>query len=525
MDLALIRADVLGPTNDVVKRPMIHVTGTKNGVDLLPGSAGEPEGGGLPLQKASRFYVKRRIIIGNAAKSLTGGKNEKSPEETGDLDALQSSGQQPTHKWRIYVKSPNKSTDDIRSFIRAVRFFLHPSFKPHDVIDVLSPPFELLRTGWGEFPVRLQIFFWDPLNKPVEIVHLIRVLTATTGKYMTMAEQAHDLDLDRRTDFTIGLAPDLISAPLPPQEEDQSMNIRVSDEDVLMMAIADFPLAGKRGKRAISSRYRPVATMEEFLRLSLTEQKQQERARAAALCSHLMTVFPTFSLAVDEVVKWCRDMGFTPASVSTFTSALERIDLATSHSLLYCRFCGLAHLPQDKFEILQKNCSLRPRKIHVTSRTPSQDLFNSQNYVMLPENSETVKRLKQECFGPSFMPYYPPDANFQREEKEICDSETSDVDLRRSFVNSRIHELHLTHTQLGMTPTVACMERAMRSFLSILVDHAVAEIPESKERSADRPVLLTPLHVFRAIPTHPELDFLSNAHMLGSAQTKDSPGG
>ncbi|PRD26174.1 UNVERIFIED_CONTAM: Yeats2 [Trichonephila clavipes] len=38
-----------------------------------------------------------------------------------------------------------------------------------------SPPFHLVKRGWGEFDVRVQIFFHDPRNKPVDIQHLLKL--------------------------------------------------------------------------------------------------------------------------------------------------------------------------------------------------------------------------------------------------------------------------------------------------------------------------------------------------------------
>lgn len=65
---------------------------------------------------------------------------------------------------------------DNLQLIQKVRFFLHPSFAPNDLIEVTSPPFELRRSGWGEFPVRVQLFLLDAKrNKPVDIIHMLRV--------------------------------------------------------------------------------------------------------------------------------------------------------------------------------------------------------------------------------------------------------------------------------------------------------------------------------------------------------------
>lgn len=75
----------------------------------------------------------------------------------------------------IYVTTPPGS-EDIASFLSCVRYHLHPSYKPNDVIDVTKPPFHLTRLGWGEFPIRVQLLFSDSRrNKVVDVFHQLRV--------------------------------------------------------------------------------------------------------------------------------------------------------------------------------------------------------------------------------------------------------------------------------------------------------------------------------------------------------------
>lgn len=67
---------------------------------------------------------------------------------------------------------------EVSKFVTGVRFFLHPSYKPLDVVDVTEPPFRLTRLGWGEFPIRVQLFFVDKRrNKSVDIIHHVKVCT------------------------------------------------------------------------------------------------------------------------------------------------------------------------------------------------------------------------------------------------------------------------------------------------------------------------------------------------------------
>jgi YEATS domain-containing protein 4 len=51
---------------------------------------------------------------------------------------------------------------------------LHPSF-PEPVKTVEKFPFEIHQTGWGEFDIGIKIFFNDPAEKPVELVHSLKL--------------------------------------------------------------------------------------------------------------------------------------------------------------------------------------------------------------------------------------------------------------------------------------------------------------------------------------------------------------
>lgn len=67
----------------------------------------------------NRVKVKKRIIIGNISKYLPSDSKEDCT----------------THKWMVYVRTP-KNTPDISEFISQVTFYLHPSYKPNDIIEV-----------------------------------------------------------------------------------------------------------------------------------------------------------------------------------------------------------------------------------------------------------------------------------------------------------------------------------------------------------------------------------------------------
>ena len=43
------------------------------------------------------------------------------------------------------------------------------------VIGVDSFPFEIQRTGWGEFDIGMRIYFNDPAERTVEIKHFLKL--------------------------------------------------------------------------------------------------------------------------------------------------------------------------------------------------------------------------------------------------------------------------------------------------------------------------------------------------------------
>ena len=132
----------------------------------------------------SRFYLKKRIIIGNTSKFISIDNREENDKST--------------HKWMVYVRGP-PGEPHIDRFIKKVWFFLHPSYRPNDIVEVNKPPFHLTRRGWGEFPVRVQLHFVDPRNKRVDVIHELKLDRTYTGLQTLGAETVVDLELDRRT--------------------------------------------------------------------------------------------------------------------------------------------------------------------------------------------------------------------------------------------------------------------------------------------------------------------------------------
>lgn len=98
-----------------------------------------------------------------------------------------------THKWMVYIRNKDGHKDILKE-LKKVRYFLHESYKPHDVIDVTAP-FHLTRRGWGEFPIRVQFHFTHPLNKPVDIIHNLKLDMTCSGVQMLGSETEVEISL------------------------------------------------------------------------------------------------------------------------------------------------------------------------------------------------------------------------------------------------------------------------------------------------------------------------------------------
>ncbi|GAA5800060.1 hypothetical protein HPULCUR_005482 [Helicostylum pulchrum] len=181
----------------------------------------------------SRFYIKRRIIVGNVSKYIAPGKittdtitttTEEKMNYTYKkyLDRRDPLLKQFTHKWMIYVVEPPQSKQEVSAFITCVRFHLHPSYKPNDVIDVTEAPFKLTRLGWGEFPIRIQLFFVDKKrNKTVDLIHHLKLDDSHSGKQLLGSERSIEIELDRNTDFKdTSSVPTSLPVIQQPQQQD-----------------------------------------------------------------------------------------------------------------------------------------------------------------------------------------------------------------------------------------------------------------------------------------------------------------
>ncbi|XP_015282950.1 PREDICTED: YEATS domain-containing protein 2 [Gekko japonicus] len=158
----------------------------KNSGQGTSGVASDRKGGlrnaSLSNDENSRLFIKKTIVVGNVSKYIPPDKREEND--------------QSTHKWMVYVRGSRREPS-IDHFVKKVWFFLHPSYKPNDLVEVREPPFHLTRRGWGEFPVRVQIHFKDIRNKRIDIIHHLKLDRTYTGLQTLGAETVVDVELHR----------------------------------------------------------------------------------------------------------------------------------------------------------------------------------------------------------------------------------------------------------------------------------------------------------------------------------------
>ncbi|BFZ59864.1 hypothetical protein YB2330_000885 [Saitoella coloradoensis] len=178
--------------------------------------AGEPNESAKPLEQtseaiadgvdllggATRFHVKRRIVVGNVSKYLQ--RHERSPDNP-----------KCTHKWLLYINAPAYS-QPVSTFVRSVTLTLDPSFPPPHEVTLDRAAFRYLSQGWGDFTLKIRISFLDSRNKDINIVHPVKLDQHHTGKEVMSSESVFDVELNRDTHFPDGV----VGSDVVPRIED-----------------------------------------------------------------------------------------------------------------------------------------------------------------------------------------------------------------------------------------------------------------------------------------------------------------
>ena len=95
----------------------------------------------------------------------------------------------------VYARGPHDSAD-LGHIVKEVWFFLHPSYRPNDLVIVKESPFHLTRRGWGEFPVRVQLHFHDSRNKLVDVIHHLKLDRTYTGLQTLGSETVVEVEVE-----------------------------------------------------------------------------------------------------------------------------------------------------------------------------------------------------------------------------------------------------------------------------------------------------------------------------------------
>lgn len=97
-----------------------------------------------------------------------------------------------------------KTATPIEQIVAKVRFYLHESYKPNDIVEITSPPFHLSKRGWGEFPVRLILYFHPHIQeKPMQLFHNLLLDKKHTGLQTIGGETVVELWLSQPSPTSI----------------------------------------------------------------------------------------------------------------------------------------------------------------------------------------------------------------------------------------------------------------------------------------------------------------------------------
>lgn len=496
----------------------------------------------------SRFYVTMRVYIGNTSKHI--------PE------ALRPPGDMSTHKWMVYVRGPERDPD-ISHFVQKVRFFLHPSFKPNDVVDVTAPPFRIVRKGWGEFPVRVQLFFTSKRTKPVDYIHQLKLDHKNLGLAVLGLERAVDVELDReffvskqrelqnlrvadsvneveeaRDEEDTKKASNAIVLPVEamrPEVErrigqisSESEETQVYIESLLREAQKTYALISGS---AYSLPYAIAATMEEWNAWNIGKRRSSEWQRAKRVRQKILSD-TGIDVATKTILVWYRAHGFAPNPPTTVAvPASDEEEVAAFDPLLgtkpftmkalnricFCKFCGAIHAPLEDFMSHQRDCGRRQRATTISSWSPCPavlappSLLNGQQGAAphpppLRMESSVVAPVERLSAGMNAKAYHAAHVKFF------------------PFVRQALQPLGLVlDRRPSMKPlTESILLVAMLRFAQELIDATVEICREQDVQNVPESLahlrVLVPFHLFKAICKGPRFDFLTNAGLLRPAR-------
>ncbi|KAJ3163957.1 YEATS domain-containing protein 2 [Geranomyces variabilis] len=417
-----------------------------------------------------------------------------------------------------------------------VRFYLHPDYRPFDVIEVTDPPFRLTRYGWGEIPVRLQIYFADDRNKPVDLIHVLKLDKMKSGRQIPGSERFIDLELDRNTEFAearqVEIAHKMELVAVDAGSE-ASAKQEVLDR-ILHKLVKQFPIIHAPGSKSTNVPYSVAPSLSAYWSWVTGKRKAVEWARARLLSEALANTSGVHrSATVPEIVRWCLTHGYTPASMApadSMPSAKESAKKVSKEA--YCPFCGAYGLHHEQTE----ECIVRPSmwKNRLWSLTQASDVlkqagiegslrlegdeFNLDVDTMVDHDRQLRNR---GSYAHSWCNQEHPtaiarDLDFVNEEYERLrlpsplqiDDDGSQISSGLIFEAARSFVRHLLHVATAAYREDTAMQQPHVADAMELSEAPVAEAAQKMSR----PRLLVPYHIYRGISEAKDsLDFLTGS--------------
>ncbi|KAI8847506.1 yeats family-domain-containing protein [Chytridium lagenaria] len=236
--------------------------------------------------------------------------------------------------WIVYLQGP-PSNPDLSIFVDKVEFFLHSDYKPFDVVTVAEPPFQLIRYGWGEFPIRIRLYFLDYINKPVDIIYTLKLDRFLTGSHVLGGEAWMDIELDRKTEF--GLTRTKLGEVKKTQKvlQKEVESSGLNKENIinsLRRLLPEYPMISDDLDYCARAPYPVASSFQEFKSWNEMARKTSEFQRAQFLSQEIEKLVPESGVSELEIMAWCKALGFTPVVETTRTQKATPV---------FCKFCGL----------------------------------------------------------------------------------------------------------------------------------------------------------------------------------------
>eukprot|EP00007_Cunea_sp_BSH-02190019_P006240 CAMPEP_0174233064 /NCGR_PEP_ID=MMETSP0417-20130205/3194_1 /TAXON_ID=242541 /ORGANISM="Mayorella sp, Strain BSH-02190019" /LENGTH=1469 /DNA_ID=CAMNT_0015311223 /DNA_START=270 /DNA_END=4675 /DNA_ORIENTATION=+ len=274
--------------------------------------------------KRKRVKFARHIIVGNTSKQIQS-----------TVTSGLASKAEATYRWTAFVRG-KPGEPPLTSFISKVRFFLHESYAPSTVVDVNTPPFEVTREGWGEFPVAIQLHFRESKrNRPLDFKHQLVLgskddkLDEPSSQPEIKSQKTIQIQLERRLHSNASKRrkrnPQPIVCPAPASEwpvrkKVHRTGVSEVDDATIVQHINEagllerYPIVALAEEVNVQGRYVSYRTCESEAAWKTWRHARRlatEWQRARKLKARLELDIG-FSWTTKQLVHWCREQGHTP---------------------------------------------------------------------------------------------------------------------------------------------------------------------------------------------------------------------